>query len=290
MHYLLRLQNFLVKTLLRFISVRAPSPPFIRAPSPFHQCVRAFSAVLLQFDVYDFTPSFIPLSFSTVRLAFAPSFQRFCFQEPILTHFAVRAKPEGEPNSSVRLILTVNMEQQLGLVCVRVLGRGNVNVTDWRRVVQRKVERRGLGDPPLDEVIEKLNSEKAKADDADIEEIDQNDKTKFLCHLNIAIRDYKDLQMEEDASLECHILTAVKWILDNTTLLCQVHRTSLFVKFFANLHYFVLNICEEQKSFFVLKVMECLQMDLSNLLPGFSFASDAPKVAIASKNLRNNHS
>lgn len=31
-------------------------------------------------------------------------------------------------------------------------------------------------------------------------------------------------------------------------------------------------------------------MDLSNLLPGFSFASDAPKAAIASKNLRNSHS
>ncbi|KAG2398762.1 uncharacterized protein HKW66_Vig0087570 [Vigna angularis] len=37
----------------------------------------------------------------------------------------------------------------------------------------------GLGDPPLDEVIEKLNSEKAKADDADIEKIDQNDKTEL---------------------------------------------------------------------------------------------------------------
>ncbi|WVY92141.1 hypothetical protein V8G54_037655 [Vigna mungo] len=37
----------------------------------------------------------------------------------------------------------------------------------------------GLGDPPLDEVIEKLNREKAKADDADIEEIDHNDKTEL---------------------------------------------------------------------------------------------------------------
>ncbi|BAT81819.1 hypothetical protein VIGAN_03170600 [Vigna angularis var. angularis] len=36
---------------------------------------------------------------------------------------------------------------------------------------------RALGDPPLDEVIEKINSENAKVDDADIEEIDQNDKT-----------------------------------------------------------------------------------------------------------------
>ncbi|QCE12333.1 uncharacterized protein LOC114184032 [Vigna unguiculata] len=35
------------------------------------------------------------------------------------------------------------------------------------------------GDPPLDEIIEKLNSEKTKADDADTEEIDQNDKTEL---------------------------------------------------------------------------------------------------------------
>ncbi|XP_014498197.1 uncharacterized protein LOC106759511 [Vigna radiata var. radiata] len=35
------------------------------------------------------------------------------------------------------------------------------------------------GDPPLDEVIEKLNSEKAKAENADTEEIDQNDKTEL---------------------------------------------------------------------------------------------------------------
>ena len=31
-------------------------------------------------------------------------------------------------------------------------------------------------------------------------------------------------------------------------------------------------------------------MDLSNVLPGFSFASDAPKAAIASKNLCNGSS
>ncbi|XP_027927191.1 nodulin homeobox isoform X1 [Vigna unguiculata] len=114
-------------------------------------------------------------------------------------------------------------------------------------------------------------------------------------------------EMEEDASLEYDIFAAVGWILDNTTLDVRNatnlefnlvpnsmpkasyahHRTSLFVKFFANLHCFVPNICEEQeRNLFVLKVMECLQMDLSNLLPGFSFASDAPKAAIASKNLR----
>ncbi|CAJ1956082.1 unnamed protein product [Sphenostylis stenocarpa] len=114
-------------------------------------------------------------------------------------------------------------------------------------------------------------------------------------------------EMEEDASLEYDIFAAVGWILDNTSpdvrnatnlefnlvpnsmpkASYAHHRTSLFVKFFANLHCFVPNICEEQeRNLFVLKVMECLQMDLSNLLPGFSFASDAPKAAIASKNLR----
>ncbi|KAK7272093.1 hypothetical protein RJT34_28486 [Clitoria ternatea] len=112
---------------------------------------------------------------------------------------------------------------------------------------------------------------------------------------------------EEDASLEYDIFAAVGWILDNTSPNIRNaknlefnlipnsmpkasyahHRTSLFIKFFANLHCFVPNICEEQeRNLFVLKVLECLQMDLSNLLPGFSFASDAPKASIASKNLR----
>nr|KYP58577.1 hypothetical protein KK1_013991 [Cajanus cajan] len=114
-------------------------------------------------------------------------------------------------------------------------------------------------------------------------------------------------ETEEDASLEYDIFSAVGWILDNTSpdvrnatnlefnlipnsmpkASYAHHRTSLFVKFFANLHCFVPNICEEQeRNLFVLKVLECLQMDLSNLLPGFSFASDTPKAAIASKNLR----
>ena len=38
---------------------------------------------------------------------------------------------------------------------------------------------RRSGDPPLDEVIEKYNSEKAKADNADSEEIDPNVKTEL---------------------------------------------------------------------------------------------------------------
>lgn len=40
----------------------------------------------------------------------------------------------------------------------------------------------------------------------------------------------------------------------------------------------------------MLKVLECLNMDLSNLLPEFSFDSDAPRAATASRNLRNDRS
>ena len=47
---------------------------------------------------------------------------------------------------------------------------------------------------------------------------------------------------------------------------------------------------EQERNLFVLKVQECLQMDLSGLLPGFSFPSDVPKAATASKNLRNSFS
>ncbi|KAI9073558.1 hypothetical protein K1719_044462 [Acacia pycnantha] len=115
-------------------------------------------------------------------------------------------------------------------------------------------------------------------------------------------------EKEEDATLEYDIFTAVGWILDNTSsqdlsntanmefnLACNSmpqasyahHRTSLFVKIIANLHCFVPNICEEQdRNLFVLKVLECLQMDLSNLLPGCSFASDAPNATSICKNLR----
>ncbi|XP_057449111.1 nodulin homeobox-like [Lotus japonicus] len=115
-------------------------------------------------------------------------------------------------------------------------------------------------------------------------------------------------EIEEDASLEYDTFAAVGWVLDNTssqdlpnaTILefnlvpnrvssvsYAHHRTSFFVKIIANLHCFVPNICEEQeRNLFVLKVLEYLQMDLSNLLPGFSFASDVPKAATVSKNLR----
>ncbi|KAF7823558.1 nodulin homeobox isoform X1 [Senna tora] len=115
-------------------------------------------------------------------------------------------------------------------------------------------------------------------------------------------------EKEEDATLEYDIFAAVGWILDNTSSLDLLNaanlefnlirntmvqasyahqRTSLFVKVIANLHCFVPNICEEQeRNLFVLKVLECLQMDLTNFLPGFSFASDAPKVASICKNLR----
>lgn len=71
-------------------------------------------------------------------------------------------------------------------------------------------------------------------------------------------------EMEEDASLEYDIFAAVGWVLDNTSpdvrnatnlefnlipnsmpkASYAHHRTSLFVKFFANLHCFVPSICE----------------------------------------------
>ncbi|XP_057730372.1 nodulin homeobox-like [Arachis stenosperma] len=114
-------------------------------------------------------------------------------------------------------------------------------------------------------------------------------------------------ETEEDCNVEYDIFAAVGWVLDYTSLditnatnleFIQIpnkmprasyahHKTSLLIKLFANLHCFVPNICEEmEENHFVLKVLECLQMDLSDILPGFSFASDAPKAAIASKNLR----
>ncbi|CAK8576010.1 unnamed protein product [Lathyrus sativus] len=116
------------------------------------------------------------------------------------------------------------------------------------------------------------------------------------------------LEMEEDASVEYNIFATVGWILDNSSSMdlqnstvlelnmkrnimpsasYAHHRTSLFVKVIANLHCFVPDCCEEkERNLFVRKVLECLQMDLSNLLPGFSFASDTPKADTISKNLR----
>ncbi|KAL5055962.1 hypothetical protein RYX36_036644 [Vicia faba] len=115
-------------------------------------------------------------------------------------------------------------------------------------------------------------------------------------------------ETEEDASVDYDLFATVGWILDNssstdlqnsTVLELNMtrnvmpsasyahHRTSLFVKVIANLHCFVPDRCEEkERNLFVRKVLECLQMDLSNLLPGFSFASDTPKAATVSKNLR----
>ncbi|CAL5211373.1 unnamed protein product [Lathyrus oleraceus] len=112
----------------------------------------------------------------------------------------------------------------------------------------------------------------------------------------------------EDASVEYNIFATVGWILDNSSSMdlqnstvlelnmkrnimpsasYAHHRTSLFVKVIANLHCFVPDRCEEkERNLFVRKVLECLQMDLSNLLPGFSFASDTPKGDTVSKNLR----
>ncbi|XP_048442469.1 nodulin homeobox-like [Pyrus x bretschneideri] len=64
-------------------------------------------------------------------------------------------------------------------------------------------------------------------------------------------------------------------------------KTSLFVKVIANLHCFIPTICEEQeKNHFVNKFLEYLQMDVSNTLPRFSFASDTSKAATVCRNLR----
>ncbi|XP_058729885.1 nodulin homeobox-like isoform X1 [Vicia villosa] len=115
-------------------------------------------------------------------------------------------------------------------------------------------------------------------------------------------------ETEEDASVEYDLFATVGWIFDNSSSMDRQnstvlelnmtrnvmpsasyahHRTSLFVKVIANLHCFVPDRCEEkERNLFVRKVLECLQMDLSNLLPGFSFASDTPKAATVSKNLR----
>ncbi|WVZ23712.1 hypothetical protein V8G54_002256 [Vigna mungo] len=88
---------------------------------------------------------------------------------------------------------------------------------------------RGLGDPPLDEVIEKLNSEKAKADDADIEEIDQNDKTKFEAIENIS-KACATLELKEVAPLivVCAIRTLQSEIIRIYVLrLCSWMRASV---------------------------------------------------------------
>ncbi|CAJ2678764.1 unnamed protein product [Trifolium pratense] len=115
-------------------------------------------------------------------------------------------------------------------------------------------------------------------------------------------------ETEEDASIEYDLFATVGWILDNSSSMdiqnptvlelkmtrnimpstSYAHnRTSLLVKVIANLQCFVPDCCEEkERNHFIQKVLECLQMDLSNLLPGFSFESDAPKAATVSKNLR----
>ncbi|KAF4357594.1 hypothetical protein F8388_007130, partial [Cannabis sativa] len=113
---------------------------------------------------------------------------------------------------------------------------------------------------------------------------------------------------EEDGSIEYDSFASAGWVLDvlsstdlqNPTSLeltivsnsmpqaSYAHqRTSLFVKVIANLHCFVPNICEEQeRNLFLNKFMECLQIDPSNALSGFSYTSDIPKAASVCRNLR----
>ncbi|KAG6748525.1 hypothetical protein POTOM_048453 [Populus tomentosa] len=112
---------------------------------------------------------------------------------------------------------------------------------------------------------------------------------------------------EEDGTLEYDAFTAAGWFLDTFAAVDQsnainleitlipsnmpqamyVHqRTSLFVKLIANLHCFVPNICEEQeRNLFLHKFLECLRMDPSKSLPGFSFTSGALRAVTACRNL-----
>ncbi|KAJ6686538.1 NODULIN HOMEOBOX [Salix purpurea] len=113
---------------------------------------------------------------------------------------------------------------------------------------------------------------------------------------------------EEDATLEYDTFAAAGWFLDTfaaanlsnainleITLLpsnmpqaMYAHqRTSLFVKLIANLHCFVPNICEEQeRNLFLHKFLECMRMDPSKSLPGFSFTSGAQRAVTVCRNLR----
>ncbi|KAG8656856.1 nodulin homeobox isoform X2 [Manihot esculenta] len=113
---------------------------------------------------------------------------------------------------------------------------------------------------------------------------------------------------EEDATLEYDLFTAAGWVLDTFSSLnlsnasdieiilipsnmpqaAYAHqRTSLFVKVIANLHCFVPNICEEQeRNLFLHKFLECMRMDPSESLPGFSFTSGAHKANTVCRNLR----
>ncbi|KAL9347808.1 hypothetical protein Peur_059174 [Populus x canadensis] len=113
---------------------------------------------------------------------------------------------------------------------------------------------------------------------------------------------------EEDGTLEYDAFTAAGWFLDTFAAVNQSNainleitlipsnmpqamyahqRTSLFVKLIANLHCFVPNICEEQeRNLFLHKFLECMRMDPSKSLPGFSFTSGALRAVTVCRNLR----
>ncbi|GLT57486.1 hypothetical protein SLA2020_304540 [Shorea laevis] len=112
---------------------------------------------------------------------------------------------------------------------------------------------------------------------------------------------------EEDATLEYDSFSAAGWVLDsfteaeksnltnidfsfipnNMSQASYVHqRTSLFIKVIANLHCFIPGICEAQeKHFFLHKFLDCLQLDPSKSLPGFSFTSSPQKTVAVCKNI-----
>lgn len=112
---------------------------------------------------------------------------------------------------------------------------------------------------------------------------------------------------EEDATVVYNSFAAAGWVFNalpssvpnltatdfslvfnNTALNSYVHqRTSLFIKIIANLHCHVPEICEAQeKHFFLRKFLDCLQLDPSKSLPGFSFAPGLRKTAAVSRNIR----
>ncbi|GLU23970.1 hypothetical protein SLE2022_399440 [Rubroshorea leprosula] len=118
-----------------------------------------------------------------------------------------------------------------------------------------------------------------------------------------------DLPLKEgDATLEYDSFAAAGWVLDsfsssdmsnstnidfniisnNMSQASYVHqRTSLFIKVIANLHCFVPDICQAQeKHFFLHKFLDCLELDPSKSLPGFSFTSGPQKTVDVCRNIR----
>ncbi|WVZ03214.1 hypothetical protein V8G54_024020 [Vigna mungo] len=99
--------------LLRSQCVKAPSPPF-------PQCVRCLQRFSFNLTCTSLLAPSVHSRFSFVSGLSFSGFTIYVRALGLGTHcHSLRANPEGERHSSLRLILCVNMEQQLGLVCVR---------------------------------------------------------------------------------------------------------------------------------------------------------------------------